>query len=44
MRALGFFIALLGWLMTVNGYTVEMVIMIAAGLAMVLRSLYLGRR
>ena len=44
MRAIGFFIALFGWLFAINGYTIEHVVMIAIGLAMIAGSYYLERR
>lgn len=44
MRTLGFIIALFGWLMSMQGYTAEHVIMIVVGLGMVAGSYYLERR
>jgi hypothetical protein len=44
MRSIGLFLVLFGWLLAINGYTIEHVTMIAAGVAMVAGSYYLERR
>jgi hypothetical protein len=44
MKAIGFFIAFVGWLFSMNGYTFEHVAMIVTGLSLVALGYYLERR
>jgi hypothetical protein len=44
MRTLGFIIAFFGWLMSMNGYTTQHVLMIVVGFVLVAGSYYLERR
>jgi len=43
MRAFGFFIAFLGWLMSAGGYTGEHILMIVGGLLLVAGSYYFAK-
>jgi hypothetical protein len=44
MKALGFFIAFIGWLTSIEGYTIGHIAMIIVGLSMVLGGLCFERR
>jgi hypothetical protein len=44
MKALGFLLVFFGWLMSMNGYTAEHVLMIVVGFLMVTGGYYIDKR